>query len=201
MRATGSASLTISEHRAVARSSKPWRNGLGTTAEIATDSSEGDYAWRISLAAISRDSTFSTFAGMQRIITVLGPGGVRLSTEGRGSRELQVFEAHPFDGAAQTRCELLSGPVRALNLIYRPARITARIQWPVLTRSHMVRSDATTILAFNSGPAVRIVPAQNPAIELGDDDLLQVHNRAGSTELVLHGSAKGRCAIIELWQI
>ncbi len=195
----GTPSLTISHHRAVARASTPWLNGLGTTAEIATDTSHGDYTWRISVADIASDSTFSTFSGRQRIITVLR-GGVRLRTEAQGSHELHAFEAHRFDGAVQTRCELLAGPVRALNLIYRPERITARIQWPVLDRSRVVRSDATTILAYNSGPAVRLQVAQNPEIQLGDNDLLQINNAARSTELVLHGTAKGRCAIIELWE-
>ncbi len=195
----GSPSLTIQDHRAVARRSTPWLNGLGTTAEIATDTSDGEYAWRISLAAIARDSTFSTFAGRQRIITFLS-GAVRLSTEGRGSRELHAYDAHRFDGAVQTRCELLAGPVRALNLIYRPERISARIQWPVPARSHVIRSAATTILAYNSGPAVSIDVAQNPEIQLGENDLLQINNAAGSTGLVLHGTAEGRCAIIELFE-
>ncbi len=192
--------MTISVHRAGARTSTQWLNGLGTTSEITKDTSDGDYAWRISLAAIARDSTFSTFAGMQRIITVFGGSGVRLRTGEQGSRELRAFDVHRFDGAVETRCELRADPVRALNLIYRAERITARIQWPVLARCHVLRSDATTVLAYNSGPAVGVHVAQNPEIELRDNDLLQINNAAGSTELVLHGTTKGRCAIIELWE-
>ncbi|MBG0737967.1 HutD family protein [Paeniglutamicibacter antarcticus] len=192
--------MTISVHRAGARTSTPWLNGLGTTSEITKDTSHGDYAWRVSLAAIARDSTFSTFAGMQRIITVFGGSGVRLRTGEQGSRELHAFDVHRFDGAVETRCELRADPVRALNLIYRAERITARIQWPVLTRSRPFLSDAAIILVYNIGPAVLINVAKNPEIELGDNDLLQINNAAGSTELVLHGTTKGRWAIIELWE-
>ncbi len=55
----------------------PWRNGGGTTQEVACNPGghTASFDWRLSLADVAQDGGFSAFGGFQRIITVL---------EGRG---------------------------------------------------------------------------------------------------------------------
>ena len=58
----------------------PWKNGAGTTAEIAiepagADFREGKFAWRLSSARIEDENQFSQFPGYDRILTVLSGEG------------------------------------------------------------------------------------------------------------------------------
>jgi len=73
----------------------PWKNGRGTTLELATDASApgGRWTWRLSLADVPERAPFSLFAGVDRLLACLeGPG---LFVE-RGGERLRV----PDDGDA-----------------------------------------------------------------------------------------------------
>ena len=48
-----------------------WKNGAGTTLEIARKDGPKGYFWRLSIAKVTYDSIFSTFPGMARILTVI----------------------------------------------------------------------------------------------------------------------------------
>jgi len=55
----------------------PWRNGGGVTREVAVGGSGGqDFNWRISIADVNVPGPFSTFPGVDRIITLVD--GVRM---------------------------------------------------------------------------------------------------------------------------
>lgn len=57
-----------------------WRNGGGETREIVSyPPGEADFAWRASIATLARDGAFSRFPGVDRVITLLRGGEVRLS--------------------------------------------------------------------------------------------------------------------------
>ena len=58
----------------------PWKNGLGSTFEIARQSSlaKGDFDWRVSMADVENDGDFSYFEGKKRIISTLSGAGMRL---------------------------------------------------------------------------------------------------------------------------
>jgi len=52
----------------------PWRNGAGTTRELASSAGpDGGFRWRISLADLARDAPFSSFPATDRLFTALGP--------------------------------------------------------------------------------------------------------------------------------
>ncbi len=57
--------------RAAELPSTPWRNGQGQTTEIALAGRPDDFAWRVSLAEVARDSDFSPFPGVDRIIMLV----------------------------------------------------------------------------------------------------------------------------------
>ena len=105
------------DHRLV-----PWRNGLGTTREIAMDTDptdpEGRMLWRISIASVDQDGPFSDFIGYQRIIMLLSGEGMRLDFGRFGSTVLdRPFVPACFDGGWTTTATLLGGPVRDLNVM------------------------------------------------------------------------------------
>ena len=75
----------------------PWKNGLGSTLEIATDAAEAGlpWSWRLSFADVPARAPFSNFPGMDRHIAVLDGAGLALV---RGDERITV----PRDGTAFT---------------------------------------------------------------------------------------------------
>jgi environmental stress-induced protein Ves len=102
----------------------PWRNGGGTTAEIASEPSDGPagFRWRLSLAEVASDGPFSAFPGCSRTIMLLSGAGMELTISEAGAAPNTVRLDRPhqpfdFDGEAATTCRLIGGPVRDLNVI------------------------------------------------------------------------------------
>jgi environmental stress-induced protein Ves len=114
--------------RASERTAVPWKNGGGTTSEVAVHP-EGagfdDFGWRISIADIARGGPFSLFPGIDRTLTML-EGSVTLSIEGRSAITLTP-ESEPLDfpGDAPTRADLAGSAARDLNVMTRRVAFTA----------------------------------------------------------------------------
>jgi len=96
-----------------------WRNGQGTTTEIAIAPGAGDrFRWRLSIADVAASGPFSDFSGYDRVIAVVSGAGMRLAVAGRAPVELtQASDPYPFPGDAATECTLLGGPIRDFNLM------------------------------------------------------------------------------------
>jgi hypothetical protein len=107
--------LTASAYRTM-----PWRNGLGTTVEIALDPGvDGRFHWRLSIADVAQSGPFSRFDGYDRVIAVVAGAGMRLAVAGRPSVLIDRESApHAFPGDAATECALIDGPIRDFNLIF-----------------------------------------------------------------------------------
>lgn len=110
-----------------------WRNGGGTTVEIArgrthtradpagNDRAAGedwDWDWRLSIADVDRAGDFSTFEGMDRVLTVIDGELLVLTVDGR-EHGLERYRPLRFDGGAPASAVLPTGPIRDLNLITR----------------------------------------------------------------------------------
>src|SRR5690606_25402118 len=62
----------------------PWKNGGGVTVEIAVhpqDASVDDFDWRVSMATVASDGSFSVFPGIDRTLSVLEGDGIVLDIE------------------------------------------------------------------------------------------------------------------------
>jgi len=107
--------LTASAYRAM-----PWRNGLGTTVEIAIEPGlDGRFRWRLSIADVAQSGPFSSFDGYDRVIAVVAGAGMRLAVAGRPRVLIDRESApHAFSGDAATECALIDGPIRDFNLIF-----------------------------------------------------------------------------------
>jgi uncharacterized protein len=116
----------------------PWRNGGGTTWEIARGcldtegSAESEWDWRLSLAEIAVDGPFSAFPNIDRLLTVLTGEGLALSLGAAPARILRPLDAIAFPGEVNASCRLLAGPTRDLNLMVdrRRARYAAGLTRP-----------------------------------------------------------------------
>jgi environmental stress-induced protein Ves len=171
----------------------PWKNGGGSTEEITRDAGAGldGFGWRLSIADIAESGGFSTYAGYQRIISVLQGVGMILHVDGQATRPLQPLDPFAFNGESQVSCTLLGGAIRDFNLIYAPDRYTARLQW--IDSKQRVFTSAGTVLVFSVTEGLS-VNAGTTTETLGKHDCLQLD---GNREL-LEVSVSGSCCLIEL---
>ncbi|MFF9126389.1 HutD family protein [Streptomyces sp. NPDC014889] len=140
--------------RAHDRAVTHWKNGGGLTREIAADASgvgTEDFVWRLSLADIARGGPFSSFAGVDRIITVVDGAGIELTVDGRPHTLAGAYEPFPFPGDAVTDCRLLSGPVTALNVMTRHTRATAHVRMAPKGFTVVPRTGVTVLVVALTG--------------------------------------------------
>jgi len=98
---------------------QPWRNGGGTTRELLAGPDAPAWQWRLSVADIATDGSFSAYPGVTRWFAVIEGEGVTLALPA-GPRTLRPGDAPlAFDGADAPDCRLLAGPTRDLNLMLR----------------------------------------------------------------------------------
>lgn len=108
----------------------PWKNGGGSTAEIAIEPpeaelAESDFLWRLSAAVIEESGPFSKFPGYRRILWAWKGEGL----------ELNGMPVHPdrgfeFSGDEAVEATIGDSPVFDLGLIFRPQAIT--VEWGLL---------------------------------------------------------------------
>src|SRR5579872_410027 len=95
----------------------PWKNGLGTTMELAlwpagASMDRLDFDWRVSAATVAAAGPFSEFRGYDRILTIVSGAGLRVRHGSHASEaELRPLEPYRFSGDWPTVAELLGGPV------------------------------------------------------------------------------------------
>lgn len=157
----------------------PWKNGRGTTEEIAigpdgASFEGGDFDWRVSRAAVTEDGPFSEFAGYDRVIVALGGEGLTLSHDGAASvRTVGPLEPYAFRGEWRTTATLRGGPVPDFNVMTRRGAATAEVDVLRGARHGVALRKGSTIVA-PLGPA-RIV-ADRRTFELAAGDVLVVHD-------------------------
>lgn len=178
----------------------PWKNGAGSTLEIARDQGEGldGFGWRLSIADIGESGGFSAFTGYQRIIGVLEGDGMQLQVDGALSRPLLPFDPFAFSGDSRVECQLLGGAIRDFNLIYAPQRYAARLQWLTLERPQRLFSSAPVVLVFSAAQALEVRLDEGGAAHLGRYDCLRIERDAELAGLQLRGADAGHCCLIEL---
>lgn len=110
----------------------PWKNGHGSTREIAVQPSgagSGDFLWRVSLAEVDSAAPFSSFPGIDRQIVLLdGAGFTMMLDDGRMHALTTPFEPFEFAGEARVAVALAGGPTRDFNLMVNRARARGELQ-------------------------------------------------------------------------
>lgn len=106
-----------------------WKNGLGSTTEIARwPGDDGpDFTWRVSVASVDCSGPFSLFPGYDRILIPLD-GGMTLDTEGVRT-SIRPLSPHAFPGDVLTFGSPEAGlPVRDLNIMTARGRARATVE-------------------------------------------------------------------------
>ena len=116
--------------RASDRRPSLWKNGGGSTSEIAVSPHGAgleDFDWRVSMARVERDGPFSMFAGVDRVLTIV-EGELILDVEGAPAVKLDASSPpRVFPGDAPTFGRLPGGAVVDLNVMTRRGAFRADV--------------------------------------------------------------------------
>lgn len=155
--------VRAADHRPV-----PWKNGGGTTVEIAVGP-----GWRASMARVERDGPFSDFSGFDRILVLLEGPGFTLSFEDRDHILARPLEPFAFDGGAPCTARIRGGPSLDWNWM------VARDRW----RGSVIRVDRPGMVAgrvlFALAPAELAIGRET--VRLAKYDALVAPERALGT--------------------
>jgi environmental stress-induced protein Ves len=171
----------------------PWRNGGGLTRVVASagGSREQGFDWRISLADVNKPGPFSSYPGVDRIITVVEGEAMVLVVDGV-EHVLGLHEPLSFDGESQASCRRLAGPVRDLNVMTRRDRLSATLAIRDLSQTRPIAVDGGQVLVLLSGSAV-VVGADGSRAGLA---LLDAVCPSGEHMRLVEGS--GRAAVVRI---
>lgn len=133
----------------------PWKNGGGSTREIAVWPPGADmdsFAWRISVADIGADGPFSAFPGIDRQIVLINGAGVHLQAHDDTfcHKLVRVGEPFAFSGDTAVHATLVDGPTQDFNVMTRRdvCRAEVRLMRQPFTA---VPHDATVLLLVLRG--------------------------------------------------
>lgn len=173
----------------------PWKNGRGTTAELAVwpdgaSFERGDFEWRVSKARIVEDGPFSRFEEHDRVLVVLDGAGVDLVHPGVAARaRVRALEPYRFRGDWPTEAHLVRGPVSDFNVLVRRGAWEANVEVVVLgtrrTRETIAAGHAFVHVA--SGRATARAVGEEDAFELATGDSLWIAGARADEEIDLVG--------------
>lgn len=151
----------ISLLAAAGRPTQAWRNGGGTTSEVAVyppGSGYDDFDWRLSLADIRASGPFSPFHGVDRLLAVTH-GTLRLAVAGEAPVLLAEHdEPRAFSGDTAVHADPCGdAPVKDCNLMVRRAFGKGWMCW-VAGRASLAPercAGSTRLLLAPRGGAVR----------------------------------------------
>ncbi len=148
--------------------SMPWKNGLGTTMELAvsphaTAVKGSPFLWRISIANVSEDGAFSHFPNIDRNLTMLQGNGMVLEVDGQGDLRLEApLQSVAFSGEAEVTARLHDGPITDFNVMVDRRFAQARVEVFTLEDEVSLILSATDIYFLH-------VPERSTAIVLSGD--------------------------------
>ncbi len=171
----------------------PWRNGGGSTREVAVEPAGGSldagFAWRVSIADIASDGPFSQFPGVDRCLWLLHGAGMDLDFDGERVRLDQPLQRVDFAGEDTVAARLLNGATSDLNVMVSRARVAAT------AAVHAVDEGCVHALKLTAGQHL-LLSLTGTAIlfggVLGPGDALLVHG-TGRGELL---AADGPCRFL-----
>ena len=173
----------------------PWKNGGGTTTEIAVfpeGASLTGFDWRISMAHVGADGPFSSFPGIDRTLSVLSGHGIRLAF-GDGEAVALDRTSAPFFFAADRAVDglLVDGPIDDLNVMGRRGAWTHRVERLTSGGSVSVDDGLLVLIARKGDWQVK-----GTALPAGDSALLEapgaVDLSVGSGEAELYAGWRAR---------
>ncbi|MBZ6074833.1 HutD/Ves family protein [Microvirga puerhi] len=173
----------------------PWKNGGGTTAEIAvfpTGAGFETFGWRVSMADVASDGPFSAFPGIDRTLIVMEGNGIELSVDGVPYLLDGPSTKLSFPGDDPTLGRLLSGPIRDLNIMTRRGQFRHRTRIVEAGTVLLAEDTQATFIVVLDPPLDVTVNGEVHALGRLDTLMLQ------ATQDLIPLSGNGRAILIEI---
>ena len=170
-----------------------WKNGAGWTSEILRVPDRDDWDWRLSIAEIDADAPFSAFPGVDRELVLLDGNGLRLRFDDGAMHDLLPPHGRlRFAGERAAQGELLDGPTRDFNLMWKRDAVHAQLWHRPLVGTVVVFVEPGEAWAVHllAGQARFADDSGLGALEAGDTGLL-VADQARRPHLRGGGGAGG----------
>ena len=153
----------------------PWRNGMGTTRDVATLlAPDGTLRWQVSIADLVQDAPFSHYGAADRIFTpIAGDPPPELAFNGGPFEPCPLLVPKPFPGDVPTQSRI-PAPGRAFNVITARAHWSAEVTVLTLAEGHTA---AAPILYCHTGRLTHGAGTLTPG-----DTLLAPDDPATATE-------------------
>jgi environmental stress-induced protein Ves len=137
----------------------PWKNGAGSTTEIAVapaGASLMTFDWRISMARVASDGPFSDFPGIDRTLAVVKGSGLVLTIGSDAPVTLSsATEPVSFPADKPTSARVVAGEITDLNVMTRRKRFSHRVQRITApTACNFGNDDIAIVLSFNGGTTI-----------------------------------------------
>jgi len=175
----------------------PWKNGLGTTTEIAVHppgAGLDEFTWRLSIADLTASGPFSTFAGYDRILVQIEGAPMTLAHAGREEHRLRLLAPYPFAGELETYGALEAPPARDFNVMVRRDRASAGVSVHELAAGASVGAEGeseTRILYVLRGAASVEVAGERLGLGAGESLVAE-----GASGLAFTAEAEGATVIV-----
>jgi environmental stress-induced protein Ves len=153
----------------------PWRNGLGSTVELISESLEGyeTFSWRLSIASVANDGPFSDFSGYDRTLLLLEGAGITLNNPNGGSIELNSpLDCAHFKGEDLINASLHDGPIKDFNVMTLRSICSASVTAINEKSEPLIQINAKKLLVYSLKP-IKIQIGLEPSINLKANHLLQ----------------------------
>ena len=176
--------------------SMPWKNGAGTTIEIAVfpaNAGIDEFEWRVSRASVVADGGFSHFDGIERSLALLQGQGMRLTVNGADQQVDLQNNIAVFPGDAKIHATLLEGAISDFNLMTRRSVCTHQLtHWVGEARRTL---PADTVLVYCAGGSGTLTSGDD-VIELILDESVQFSSSDHSITLLSMANSRFYCVQI-----
>jgi environmental stress-induced protein Ves len=135
----------------------PWKNGGGTTIDIAGQ----DDVWRFGRTPITAPGTFSDYSGFDRVQVLVAGRGLVLETPDGEIDVRHPFKPVRFKGETPIKSRLEAGPVEVVNLIGK--RSDVAIDLVVLAAGRSIALANGVHLAYAAAGAAQVDGHDVPA--------------------------------------
>ena len=172
-----------------------WKNGMGTTREIAVQPSlygSDDFLWRISVAEVNSAAPFSSFPGIDRHIVLLDGAGFRMTLDGERTHALDTpFKPFAFAGESTVAVALIDGTTRDVNLMVRRSDACGDVV--VLDEPGLHRLEPDVVLVYagqgDIGTSDGVLQAGDAWLSGSAPSRVTLHH--GAVALVIHVRPRG----------
>mgnify|MGYP003471350613 CR=1 FL=1 len=149
----------------------PWKNGGGTTHEIFRFPEDGgSWDWRVSVAEVAADGSFSEFPGCTRSLTLLSGEGMKLDFIDHSVELLPPYSSLVFSGEEKLSAQLINGPTTDFNAIWLTDKVNITVERRAMLGSLWCVREANTswLVYFLSGQGRVKSDSHSPEIQTGD---------------------------------